>query len=411
MAYKRYGWLSFVALLAVNTWAQDASKPATAKAGESSGYEIAAYYFPNYHPNEQNAKWHGPGWTEWELMKRAEPRFEGHRQPRVPLWGYTDESKPEVMEQKIAAAADHGLTAFIFDWYWYEGGPYLHGGLDNGFLNAKNNDRLKFSIMWANHDWLDIQPSQRSRPANILAKGAVSPKIFRDATDHMIKNYFPHPSYWRVNGGLYVSFYDLTALMAGFGGVEQTRAELDAFRERVRAAGLGELNINAVVWGQPVLPGEKVVPDILDLLDKLGFDSIASYVWVHHQPLNVFPKQSYTAMRDASVIDAEKFIAKYKQPYYPNVTMGWDSSPRTIQSDVFENVGYPYTPVLDGNTPEAFREALQKFKDLVDRTHGQPKILSVNAWNEWTEGSYLEPDTVYGMGYLEAIRDVFGVKQ
>ena len=46
-----------------------------------SKYQVAAYYFPNYHIDPRNAEIHGPGWTEWELVKRAEPRFAGHQQP------------------------------------------------------------------------------------------------------------------------------------------------------------------------------------------------------------------------------------------------------------------------------------------------------------------------------------------
>jgi hypothetical protein len=88
--------------------------------------------------------------------------------------------------------------------------------------------------------------------------------------------------------------------------------------------------------------------------------------------------------------------------------MGWDSSPRTVQSDIFDNVGYPFTPILSGNTPEAFRRSLLEARAFLDKGRTNPKILTVNAWNEWTEGSYLEPDTLHGMGYLEAIRDVFG---
>jgi hypothetical protein len=88
--------------------------------------------------------------------------------------------------------------------------------------------------------------------------------------------------------------------------------------------------------------------------------------------------------------------------------MGWDPSPRTVQSDIYTNKGYPFTPILEGNTPEAFKEALLKVKDFLDQRKAGPKIFTINAWNEWTEGSYLEPDTLRGMGYLEAIRNVFG---
>ncbi len=372
-------------------------------------YTLAAYYFPNYHPGDpRNEKWHGPGWTEWELMKRAEPKFPGHAQPKVPLWGYEDESDPAVMAKKIDAAADHGVDVFIFDWYWYDDGPYLERALEKGFLKAPNADKLRFALMWANHDWLDIQPAKRMRPYNVLAPGKFSPETFAAATDHMITTYFPHPSYWRVNGGLYVSFYDLSELLKSFGSVEATRAAFDDFRARVRDAGLGELYLNAVVWGRQVLPSDRPVENVNDLLDALGFDSITSYVWVHHQRMPDFPETSYAQIEQASTQDWVKFTDHYKLPYFPNVTMGWDPSPRTVQSDVYENLGYPYTPTLEGNTPEAFAKALRDAKAFLDQGRTTPKILTLNAWNEWTEGSYLEPDTVNGTGYLEAIREVFG---
>ncbi|MDU0199614.1 glycosyltransferase WbsX family protein [Paenibacillus sp. MAH-36] len=373
-----------------------------------ANYEAAAYYFPNYHRDKRNDAWHGEGWTEWELVKRAEPKFPGHQQPKVPLWGYEDEADPAVMARKIAAAADYGLTAFIFDWYWYEDGPFLQRALDEGFLQAPNNDRLKFAIMWANHDWIDIHPAQRSRPYNVQAEGQISEKGFIEATDHMIQNYFSHPSYWRVNEGLYVSFYEIHSLIRGLGGMEETARILLEFRERVRAAGLGELHLNVVVWGLQILPTEQKIANIHEVLEQLGLDSISSYVWIHHQPLDLFPETDYAAIVEKSQLDYETFTADYKLPYYPNVTMGWDSSPRTVQSETFEDLGYPYMATLAGNTPQAFKLALEGVKAFLDRGVTQPSIFTINAWNEWTEGSYLEPDTINGMAYLEAIRDVFG---
>jgi hypothetical protein len=123
--------------------------------------------------------------------------------------------------------------------------------------------------------------------------------------------------------------------------------------------------------------------------------------------LNDFPKTEYARCREQSIKDFEKFTNEYKIPYYPNVTMGWDSSPRTIQSDAYDNLGYPFMPTLDGNTPEEFEKALEGAKRFLDRGFTKPKILTINAWNEWTEGSYLEPDTVYGMAYLQAIKRIF----
>ena len=72
------------------------------------------------------------------------------------------------------------------------------------------------------------------------------------------------------------------------------------------------------------------------------------------------------------------------------------------------NRGYPFTPVMIGNTPEAFKEALMKVRNLVDEQPADRRIVTINCWNEWTEGSYLEPDTVHGMAYLDAVQEVFG---
>ena len=77
--------------------------------------KVYSYYFPNWHADARNEKWHGKGWTEWEVTKCARPRFEGHHQPRIPLWGYEDESDPKVMEKKIATALKYGIDGFIFD--------------------------------------------------------------------------------------------------------------------------------------------------------------------------------------------------------------------------------------------------------------------------------------------------------
>ncbi|MBC7960141.1 MAG: glycoside hydrolase family 99-like domain-containing protein, partial [Vallitaleaceae bacterium] len=120
-----------------------------------------------------------------------------------------------------------------------------------------------------------------------------------------------------------------------------------------------------------------------------------------------FPFTSYAKYREICVETFEHLKKEFKLPFYPNVTMGWDSSPRTIQTDVYDNLGYPFTPILEGNTPEEFKKALVQAKEFLDQDHTHTKILTINAWNEWTEGSYLEPDEMNGYGYLEAIKAVF----
>ena len=138
-------------------------------------FTVAAYYFPNYHADPRNEEAHGPGWTEWDLLRHAKPRFRGHRQPRIPAWGYEDEADPRVFARKIDAAADHGIDVFLFDWYWHGNRPYLERALNEGYLAARNRDRLRFALMWANHDWGDI-------PGGVAAEG------FDALTTHVVQD-------------------------------------------------------------------------------------------------------------------------------------------------------------------------------------------------------------------------------
>jgi Glycosyltransferase WbsX len=369
---------------------------------------VAAYYFGNYHPDDaRNVLQKGEGWSEWELVKQARPRFVGHYQPRVPLWGYENEADPAVMTKKIACAADHGVDAFIFDWYWYNDGPFLEASLERGFKGAANNHLMKFALMWANHDWIDIHPYRRLAPYTLLYPGVVTPDTFAIIADHVIQNCFLHPCYWKIEGKPYFSIYDLSSLLQSFGSVSAARAALDWFRDEARAAGLPGIHLNAVVWGQPVLPVENVPADPAKLVADLGFDSVTSYVWIHHVPLHqqVTPFES---VRDAYFQYWDSANAMFQVPYFPNVSVGWDSSPRADQRDPFDNSGYPFTNTIGGNTPQAFKRALEMTRDRIEAS--RDIALTINCWNEWTEGSYLEPDELNGYGYLQGLREVFGVR-
>ena len=369
---------------------------------------VACYYFPNYHTgdplNELNK---GEGWSEWKLVREAQPRFEGHDQPKVPLWGYTDEKDPAVMARKIEAAASHGIDVMLFDWYRYDSVPFLNRCLDEGFLKAPNVNDIRFGLMWANHDWLDIHPYTKGDEQKILYPGRVTPETFDKIGDLIIKEYFTKPNYWTVDGKPYFSVYDVQKFVENFGSVEAARAAMDKLREKAVAAGLPGVHWNLVTWGNPVLPGEKAAENTPELLKKLGFDSGTSYVWIHHTPLPDLQTDYLKAMDDYFAF-WDKARAEYGVPYYPNVTMGWDPSPRYVEQTPEGIKNYLVTYTIGNNTPENFREALQRTKDRLLADPNGPRILNINSWNEWTEGSYIEPDSIHGTGYLEAIKAVFG---
>jgi len=96
---------ALMVFLLVNASAQS---PTDVKKTNGKNYEVAVYYFPQWHVDAQNEKTHGYPWTEWEALKTAKPRFEGHQQPKVPLWGYEDEADPKVMAKKIGAIGSTG---------------------------------------------------------------------------------------------------------------------------------------------------------------------------------------------------------------------------------------------------------------------------------------------------------------
>ena len=372
---------------------------------------VGAYYFPNYHVDARNEQVHGQNWTEWELVKCARPRWENHQQPKVPLWGYEDEADPIAMARKIDAAADHGVDHFLFDWYFYDDGPFLNRALDEGFLGAPNRERIDFALMWANHNWKDIHPAPLHGHKPLLYPGAVSRETFERIGDLIIEKYFSQPNYLKIDGCPYFSIYELMPLIEGLGGVSETRKALDEFRAKTKRAGFPDLHLNAIVWGVKILPDEQAIPDPNAMLAALNFDSIASYVWVHHVGMPDFPETSYQKVMTQAQAHWRRARDEFELPFFPNVTMGWDSSARTIASDTYTNVGYPFMATMSENTPAAFKTALQSVKAFVDERPGETHLVSINAWNEWTEGSYLEPDTLNGYGYLEAIRDVFVDKQ
>jgi hypothetical protein len=368
---------------------------------------VAAYYFPNYHTGDpRNEINKGDGWSEWELVKSAIPRFENHRQPIIPAWGYTDEKDPQVMAMKIKAATDHGIDGFIFDWYMYEDGPFLNRCIDEGFLGAPNNGDIKFALMWANHDWVEIHPHTRGEQPELLYPGKVSPTRFEEISDFVIQHYFIRENYWKIDGKAYFSVYDVQKFVEGFGSLEETRKAMDRMRDKAVAAGLSGVHWNLVAWGNPILPVEKAPANTAELISTLGFDSSTSYVWIHHTPLPE-TQTDYAWVRDRYFAHWDKAKQEYGIAYFPNVTMGWDASPRCDPASEWANVGYPFMNTIGNNTPENFKEALILTRERLLSDPGGPRILNINCWNEWTEGSYLEPDTENGMAYLEAIRDVF----
>jgi hypothetical protein len=266
--------------------------------------------------------------------------------------------------------------------------------------------------MWANHDWYDIQGYNPADPCKLLYPGAVNKATWEKITDRMVETYFAHPSYWKIEEKPYFSIYDISVFLESFGSVEKARLALDRFREKVGAAGHPGLHLNAILWGEPNLPGSRTPTDWPRLCRDLALDSLTGYTWVHHGALNedTFPISDYNWGRDRYLAFLDHALTYYPVPYFPNTTVHWDNSPRAHADACWNKpAAHVVNPVMTGNTPAAFKEATRLIANrLLATAKPQPHILTVNAWNEWPEGSCLEPSEKFGLGYLEALQDLFG---
>lgn len=363
---------------------------------QKQAYDVAAFYWPAYHYEPRLEFIFPEKKGEWEIIYHAKAKEAGHLQPKVPLWGYNDEADPKVMDKKINAAITHGVNVFIFDWYWYESRPLLEDCIDNGFLKA-NKDRMKFYIMWANHNATTYWDAKNPNKDSIYFKGGVNRPTFNIIVDHIIKNYFKQKSYYKINGEPVFCLYELQTFIDGMGGPVKAKEALDYFRKKTKAAGFPDLHLQGILWSAlpsklSGVPSEKVKTQD-NVLKYFGFKSLTNYCWAHLQN----PDGDYEKWADASTNMWKEFDYDFSIPYFPNVTVSWDANPRFIFK-----TGY-----ITNSTPDKFAKYLTKAKAYADEHPDQKKLITVNAWNEWSEGSYLEPEKLYGMKYLEAIKKVF----
>ncbi len=370
-----------------------------------SKYDVAAIIWPSYTGDDPRARLFWPeGYGEWQSVKAMPNKgYAGCRWPRKPLWGYVNEADSDVMEMQINTALRYGVNTFIYDWYWYDNRPFLENCLNDGFLKARNNRQMKFYLMWANHDanylW-DIRNSHDQK--TVIWKGAVNEPIFDEICDRTIEKYFKQPNYYQIDGCPVYMIFNVSNLLQSFPSIEAARKGLERFRAKTVAAGFKGLHLQLAFFynDSSAFTNEKTGEKYTyrELMETLGFDSFTNYNWAC-VPLNV--DQDYRLVTDEYLAICEEY-ARWRTPFYPNLTVGWDNNIRFRE----------FVPgVMRNNTPEAFEAACERIRQLADRQLAEGKtaapLITVNSWNEWTETSYLEPDDLYGYGYLEAIKKVF----
>ena len=257
---------------------------------------------------------------------------------------------------------------------------------------------MRFYLMWANHDAGYTWDKRQSALDEIIWFGSQPRGEFDRVCRRVIDLYFRRPNYYKINGCPVFMIYEMSNLVRGLGNIEKTRDALEHFRTLTKEAGFPDLHLQATIYAENAVNVSGVDAaregSTKDLVRLLGFDSVTHYQFVHFTDCN----RDYLEILPDVQKEWDRIREAYAVPYYPHVTVGWDNNPRHR---------FLTMPIMKNNTPENFKKGLQMAKDYADKYNEVP-LVTINSWNEWTEMSYLEPDDVYGYGYLEAVKAVFG---
>jgi hypothetical protein len=360
----------------------------------AADYDLAAFVWPAYHPDPRWGELgiFGDGMGEWQNVLESRKRFADDLSELRPLWGVENEADPAVVEKKIDTAVHYGVNVFIYDWYWYKGRPFLSDALEKGFLGARNNSKMKFFVMWANHNVSRLWNNKigKARKREVVWSADVSDEDYRKIVETWI-GYFKRPNYYRINGEPVLCIYLESRFLER--GLATAQARIDYLREQTRLAGFPGVHLMLSGWPK----------------SGLKFDSMTMYNWGFagagdRIESTTAPRLDYETLSEIALayMDKDRDYAALKGiRYFPNLTIGWDNNSRFPASET--------NNIVHGTSPEAFERAARRVKEWFDRNRPEdtPRLITINSWNEWTEGSYLEPSDRLGFGFLEVVRRVF----
>jgi lipopolysaccharide biosynthesis protein len=341
-----------------------------------------AFHLPQFHPTAENNLWWGAGFTEWTNVAKARPSYVGHNQPHLPAdLGFYDLRLPEALAAQARLAARYGIEGFCVYSYNFGSRRVLSRPLE--VVRANPDIPFRWCLCWANENWTrhwdggakEILLEQRYDSATL---GAIIADAVADAAD---------PRYLTVNGRpLFLVYRPLI--------IPDPLSFAAACRAAFAAAGFPGVHLVYVESMEAVDAG--VQPS------DLGFDAAVEFPphgrAIPAEDAAEIVKEGWAGYRYDYPATVEAFIRRPGVAYtrYPAVFPSWDNTPRQpLRGTSF-----------DSATPEAFRVyAEEKIEEIRAFLMGDERLLFVNAWNEWAEGTHLEPDAAHGHRWLEALRD------
>lgn len=337
---------------------------------------LIAYYLPQFHPIAENDRWWGKGFTEWTNVTRALPRYRDHYQPRLPGGlGFYDLRLPDTLREQAQLAKRHGIAGFCIHFYWFAGRRLLEKPLE--LLLSHREIDLPFCLNWANEPWSRVWDGTERK---LLIEQKHSPEddiAFATAIEPALAD----PRYVRIDGRPLIMLYRP-------GLLPDAAATVDRWRDHFGRRGLGNpyivlpqragnsdplaFGMNAAAGFPPHPDGWNLPPsDGLTLLDP-GFRGRAlSYDALVEKATTTPPPQDFTV--------------------FPGVCPSWDNEARRAG----RGTGFI------GSTPRKYGAWLEHAcRRALEMPNADERIVFINAWNEWAEGAYLEPDRRYGYAYL-----------
>ncbi|WP_230266535.1 glycosyltransferase WbsX family protein [Allobaculum fili] len=343
--------------------------------------KIIALYLPQFHRIPENDEWWGPGFTDWVNVKKAVPLFKGHLQPRVPLnHNYYDLSDPKVLADQSSLALAYGIDGFCFYHYWFNGKLLLEKPVEQLLTNT--DVKIPFMFSWANETWARTWDG---REKNILIQQEYGGE--KDWESHLqyFLPFFKDERYIKIDNKPVLLLYTSSRI--------QNCAEMvDFWNRRLREYGFDGIYILETlnyIQPKPVLPnaaGTMTFEPVYTFSNEMKKQSLPAKI---DRFLKVNMNLHKLTKYDSKSVFEN--IANRSQPENnnPSVCVGWDNTARKGKNG----------SVMVDNDPQYFKDTLHKL--MTEDTTGP--FVFINAWNEWAEGTYLEPDNFYGTRYLEII--------
>ncbi len=342
---------------------------------EKDTVKLIAFYLPQFHPIPENDKWWGKGFTEWTNVTKARPQFLGHYQPRLPAdLGFYDLRLREIRHQQIALAKKYGIYGFCYHYYWFSGTRLLERPVDDMLADAESD--MPFCLCWANENWTRRWDAKEHE---ILIAQKYAPGDDQNFIRGIIP-FFRDPRYIRLNGAPLLIVYRPKQL-------PDSKRSTQIWREVCESAGIPDIHLcTALTHGN-------------EEYQKYGFDS-----GVQFPPHNLTARSSNSEVDflhkfRGSVIDYYEIATEYlKKEYrrdrvFKTVSPSWDNTARRDDRAAI---------VLNG-TPENYEYWLSEaIKMTRANFQDSDRLVFINAWNEWAEGCYLEPDRKFGNAFLES---------